>query len=218
MTDGLNPINSLEKSKTISSIDSSKSLLDKDSDSSKRLAADLLKESDRYSADSQGKGEQAREYLHAADVFDAMAKAVRDKANQLRNNEINSDSAVEEVKNIVQVPGQTLEFPIPKDATPEDLEQIASALEKKAQDNRRKADELLMQSEESARFAKELKGQVDRLSRKEAASDMDSEIASGHNKGLDLVFKKLGINRLDNEYKEQVALSESMSQQSKQLN
>ena len=217
MTDGLS-VQGIEKARTISAIENTTNFLDKDSDSSKRIANELLKESENYSDDSQEKASQAREYLHAADAFEAMATAVRNKANKLKNNELGSKDPIEEVKAAMQVPGQVLEFPIPKDATPEELDSLADALENKAKENRRKADELLKQSEDSARLAKQLEEQISKLSKKGIGlSDLDAKLASGHSEGLNLVYKKLGINRLDNEYKDQIAASQGQAQRAREL-
>ncbi len=218
MTDVLT-VQGVEKARTISEIESTSNFLNKDSDSSKRIANELLKESENYSNDSKEKASQAREYLHAADAFDAMATAVRHKANKLKNNELgNNKDPIEEVKAAMEVPGQVLEFPIPKNATPEELDSLADALENKAKENRRKADELLKQSEDSARLAKQLEEQISKLSKKGIGlSDLDAKLASGHSEGLNLVYKKLGINRLDNEYKDQIAASQGQAQRAREL-
>ena len=214
----LNQVTSVQKTNSVAAADSAKDILDRDSDSQKKIAEELLKESTNYTNDSNIKADQARELLHAADALEKMAQAVRDKANQLRNQEISKEKAIEEIKKIIQINGQALEFPIPRDATPEQLEALASAIEKKAKENRVKADGLLKESEHSARIANQLKEQVELVKKKEMNfSDLNLKSAAAHNEGLNMIFKKLGIYRLDSEYKEQVASSEKKAQEAAQM-
>ena len=218
MSETLNQVSNIQKTNSVSAADNANDMLNRDKDSQKRIAQELLSESTNYTNDSNSKAQQAQEFLHAADALDKMAQAVRDKASQLRSGEINREKAIEEIKKIVQVNGQALEFPIPKDATPEQLTAIAEAIENKAKENRTKADDLLKESEKSAKLARQLKEQVEMLNRKEMKiSELGLRSAAERNEGLNMVFKKLGIFRLDSEYKEQVAYSEKKTQEAFQM-
>lgn len=201
MTDGVNSVQSSNNLSTILAVDSAQDKLE--GRSQKKIVEELLKESTSFSNDSKAKAEQAREYLSAADSLEKMADAVRVKAEQLRKNEIKKEEAVKEV---VEVVGKELEVPIPKNATPELLEQIADSLEARAKEHRQMADDLLKQSEESKRMANQLEEQAKILIKKDMnLSDLELKSAQAHTEGLNLVFKKLGIYKLDAEYKEQVA-------------
>ena len=62
-------------------------------------------------------------------------------------------------------------------------------------------------------FRSQLKEQVDLLQKKDmTVSELQFKSASAYNQGLLAVLKKLGIARLDAEYKEQIAYSEAKSQ------
>ena len=138
-----------------------------------------------------------------------MADAVREKAQKLRTNEVDKD---EIVKEIAKTAGVALQIPVPKDATPEELENIADALENKARENRVKADNLLKESEVSQRLANQLREQVVMIVKKEMnLTELQLKSALAHNEGLSKVLIKLGIERLDNQYKEQVSYSEKMA-------
>ena len=214
MSDTLNPSTSVQRTNSIAAADSAKDTLNRDSDSQKTVAQELLNESTNYSNDSNAKAGQARELLNAASTLESMAQAVRNRAEQLRNGEISKDKAVEEIKKVAQVNGQAIEVPIPKDATPEQLEAFAKALENQAQENRSKADDLLKESENSARIANQLKEQIGLLNKKDMNfSDLNLKSAAAHNEGLKMIFNKLGIFRLDQEYKDQVAYSEKKAQE-----
>lgn len=199
--------NAIQNNKNTSAILATDGVQDKlESDSRRKVGEDLLKESTNYSDNSKAQADKAREYLAAADALEKMADAVRVKAEQLRNNEITKEKAVKEVVHVV---GTVLQIPVPKNATPEMLENIAEELEAKAKENRRTADDLLKQSEESSRLAKQLKEQAEIITRKDMnLSDIHMKSAQAHNEGLNMVFKKLGIYRLDAEYKEQIAYSQ----------
>ena len=201
-------INSAQNNNKVSAILQSDSDYDRlEGNSRKKIAEVLLKESTNYSNNSNAGAEEARQLLGDAEKLEKLAIAVRVKADQLRKKEI--DGKDQTVNAVVNTAASLLEMPIPKNATPELLEKIASSLDEKAKDNRRKADELLKQSEESLRIAKQLEEQAGQISRKEMnLSDLDLKSAQAHNEGLNLVFKKLGIYRLDAEYKEQVAYSQ----------
>ena len=175
----------------------------------KNIAVELLKESENWTNDSNSKKELAMQYLQASDHLMKLSQAIRQKADDLRKGEVDKDIAVRDLNNAA---GDLLQFPIPKNATPELLEQIADSLEKKAKQNRVKADDLLKDSERSSRLARDLKEQSDILNEKGMNfSDLRLKSIAAHNEGLNMVFKKLGIFRLDAEYKEQVAYSQKKS-------
>ena len=48
-------------------------------------------------------------------------------------------------------------------------------------------------------------------------SELQLKSGQAHNEGLNIVFKKLGINRLDAEYKEQVAYSQKKESEARLL-
>lgn len=172
-----------------------------ESDNKKKIADDLRSEATTFSSDSKAKAEQARKIQDEATMLEQAARALRLKADQKKRNEkVNEDKAVEMAATI-------LEITIPKDAPPEMLEELANRLESIAKDKRRQADDLLKQSEESERIAKQLQEHADMLSRNMSLSDIQLKTAQAHNEGLNLVFKKLGIYKLDAQYKQQVAYS-----------
>lgn len=174
--------------------------------SKRKLAEILMKESDNYSSDSDAKSQKARELLAAADTLENIASSLRKKAEQMRRNEITKEAAVKSVSETV---GAEYEIPVPENATPEQIEEIAKSFEKRAKEMRANADELLKQSEESQRYAKQLKEQSEAIEKNDGSfSDWQLKSAQAHNEGLNLVFKKLGIYKLDAEYKEQVAYSQ----------
>jgi len=173
-----------------------------ESDNKKKLADDLRSEATVFSNDSKSKAEQARKIQEEAAVLEQAARALRLKADQKkRNEEVDEDKAIEMAASVLGIV-------IPKDAPPEMLEELADRLEAIAKDKRRQADDLLQQSEESERIAKQLQDHADMFSKKELGSlDFQSKLAQAHNEGLGLVFKKLGIYKLDAQYKQQVAYS-----------
>lgn len=207
-----NGLNSIKNDQSIASILATDSMQDRQEGNAQRnIAETLLKESENYSFDSNHKKEQARQFFIAADALEKMAEAVRKKASELKNNKINKEEAIKEV---VEVVGTVLEMPIPKDATPELLDQIADALEEKAKENRRMANDLLIQSEKSLELSGKLKEQAHLISEKDMnLSDIRLKSALFHNEGLKMIFDKLGIFRLDAQYKEQVAYAERKSQE-----
>ena len=205
-------INSIDNNQKVSAILVSNSTDDKlESNSQKKIAEKLLGESSNYSNDSKAKSEQARALLSAADALEKLANAVRVYADQIKTK---STKKEESVKEVVQVPGQALEMPIPKDATPEQLKNIAKDLEDRAKENRRKADDLLIESEKSMGLAKQLKEHAGLIAKNDMKlSDVEWKSGQAHNEGLNMVFKKLGIYRLDAEYKEQVAYAQKRAAQ-----
>lgn len=211
----VNAPNNIDPAKQVSAVLASDALGDKlESSSQKRIAETLIKESENYSLDSNRKKEQAQSYLHAADALEKMAEAVRLKAQQLRSGEIDKEKAVQEVEMVV---GTALQMPVPKDATPEELEDIADALEEKAKENRIKADDLLKESEESDKMSKQLKEQASVIAENDGnISDLRLKTAASQNEGLKMIYDKLGIYKLDNEYKSQVAYSEKRAQEEAQ--
>lgn len=201
MSDNLNIVS--QNNKNLSAVLSSDSVQNKSAgDTQRNLGEDLIKESAKHSNNSQAQAEQARQYLQAADALEKMAQAVRVKADQLRNNEVKKEDTVKEVMEIVG----GLEMPVPKNATPEQLEKMAEDLEAKAKENRKKADDLLITSEESEKMANQLKEQATMVHNKDNnISDLRMKSVSAHSEGLNMVFKKLGIYNVDMQYKEQIA-------------
>lgn len=201
MTGSIDNIGRNDKaSATVIAADSVQSHLE--SDNKRKIADDLRSEATTFSSDSKAKAEQARKIQEEAAMLEQAARALRLKADQKKRNEkVNEDKAVEMAATI-------LEITIPKDAPPEMLEELANRLESIAKDKRRQADDLLKQSEESERIAKQLQEHADMLSKKDMSlSDIQLKTAQAHNEGLNLVFKKLGIYKLDAQYKQQVAYS-----------
>lgn len=183
-------------------------------DSNKRIAETLLNESDKYSSDSKKKEAEAKELLQAADVLEKLAKAVRLKAEQLRNEKINKEKALEEVTKLVKVLGSDLKILIPPDAKPEELDRLVEIIKDKAKENREKARELFSEAKELAQKSNNLRQQASDFLKKEMNfSDLTIKSALAHNEGLRMVFVKLGINDLDYKYKEQVAYAERKAHQ-----
>lgn len=211
----VNAPNNIDPTKQISAVLASDAASDKlESSSQKRIAETLLKESDGYLQDSSAKQQQAQAYLQAADALEKMAQAVRLKADQLKKGEVEKEDAVKEVEQVV---GTALQMPVPKDATPEELEDIADALEEKAKENRIKADDLLKGSEESAKMSNQLKEQASMIAQNDGnISDLRLKSATSQNEGLKMIYDKLGIGKLDSEYKSQVAYSEKKAQEEAQ--
>lgn len=209
MTNGPNTVHNNQQISAILTTDSAQNKLE--GNSQKKIAEALLSESENYSLDSNQKKEQAQQYLMAADALEKMADAVRVKAEQLRNNEVNKDDVVKEV---VEVVGVVLQMLVPKDATPELLDEIADSLEAKAKENRRMADDLLIHSEKSHELSVKLKEQANLISEKDMnISDLRLRSIVSHNEGLKMIFDKLGIFNLDAQYKEQVAYAERKSKE-----
>ena len=180
------------------------------SNQDKNIAVVLLRESSNYAKDSQSKAQQAQEYLKASDTLKKLAKAVRAKAQRLRQEKLSENEKEKLIKNITASLPDELSIFVPKDASPEVLEEIADKLEALANKNRTEADRLLKDSEESDRLSKNLKEQAEKINKKDLSlSDMQLRYASAHNKGVADILKKLGILNLDKQLKEQVALSQN---------
>ena len=92
--------------------------------SKRKLAEILMKESGNYSSDSDAKSQKARELLAAADTLENIASSLRKKAEQMRRNEITKEAAVKSVSETV---GAEYEIPVPENATPEQIEEIAKS-------------------------------------------------------------------------------------------
>lgn len=201
-------ISNIKDPNSVSSIDSTQDLLDQ-SNSNKNLAQILLKESTNYLNDSQAKAEKAREYIKVSDDLKSKATAVRAKADRLRQEKLTKEEKAKAIKEIISMLPDDLKLLIPSNASPEVLDKIADELESRAKDFRRKADDLLRDSEQSNSLAKQLKEHAGLVSRKDLTiSDLHLKSASAHSQGLLLVLKKLGIAKLDAEYKQQVAYSQ----------
>ena len=202
-------INSVDQMTTTIAVVAADSAQDRqESNTQQRVAEDLLKESTNYSNNSKAQAEEAQRYIQAANALEQAANLLRLKAEQMRKGEIEEERAIEEVKQAIGALGEEYQIPIPKDATPEILESMAKALEDRAKENRIKAEDLLIKSEENAKLAKQLQEQSELLSRKEMnLTDLQMKAAQAHNEGLRLVLTLLGIGQLDAEYKEQVVYS-----------
>ncbi len=175
----------------------------------RRLGEDLLKESSKHLTDSRAQAEKAREYLNAADVLERAAKAVRAQAQRIKEGSVKKEDAVKEV---AQVFGSMVQMPLPKNASPEELERIAEDLEAKAKENRLIADELLKDSESKEALSNRLREQAVMVAKKESGIDaMRMRSVTAHTEGLSMVFKKLGIYNLDMQYKELIAYASKKS-------
>ena len=180
-------------------------LLDK-SKSAQGIANILLKESKNYTSDSQAKFQKAQQYLQTSKDLEQLARAVRDKARTLKNKQASEEEKAKSMKEIISSLPQELTIFVPPNSSPEVLERIADELMTKAKDFRTKADDLLKDSETSDKLGKQLREQAHLLDKKEISlSDLQFKAASAHNEGLLLTLKKLGIAKLDAEYKEQVS-------------
>lgn len=201
-------ITNIKDPNSISAVDTSLDLLNK-SNSNQNLAQILLKESTNYLNDSHAKAEKAREYIKVSDDLRKKASSVRAKADMLRHEKLGKEEKAKAVKEIINMLPDDLKLLVPSNASPEVLDKIADELESRAKGFRVKADDLLKDSEESNKFSKQLQGQADLVNRKGLKiSDLHLKSASAHNQGLLLVLKKLGIAKLDAEYKEQVAYAQ----------
>ena len=172
----------------------------------KDLSVILLKESTKYGSDSQAKAQQAQQYLKASKDLESLARAVRDKARSLKQKNISEEEKVKSLKELMASLPQELSILVPPNASVEVLDQIADELLRRARDFRCKADDLLKDSEESEKISKQLKDQATLYGKRDISiSDLQLKAASAHNEGLLLVLKKLGIAKLDSEYKKQIS-------------
>ncbi len=202
-------ISNIKDPSAISAADTSLDLLSK-SNSNSNLAQILLKESTNYQNDSQAKAEKARDYIRVSDDLKKKAISVRVKADLLRQNKLGKEEKAQAVKEIINLLPDDLKLLVPSNASPEVLDKIADELEARASDFRRKADDLLKDSEGSDKLSKQLKEQANLLNKKDMkVSDLQLKSASAYNQGLLLVLKKLGIAKLDNEYRQQLASQKS---------
>ena len=208
MTDAANISNEIKDLNSISAVGGTEDLLNK-SNSNKNLAHILLKESTNFLNDSQAKAQKAQEYIKVSDDLKKKAAAVRVKADSLRRQKLSGEEKAKIVKDIISMLPDDLKLLVPSNASPEVLDKIAHELEERAKEFRTKADDLLKDSEHSDKLAKQLKEQSNLVSKKDFnISDLHLKSASAHNQGLLLVLKKLGIAKLDAEYKDQVASSQ----------
>ena len=197
---------------SVSAIGGPDDLLDK-SNSQKNISQILLKESTSYQNDSQEKAKQAREYAQVSNDLKQKANAVRARANFLRQKGISEEEKLNHTKEIIGMLPEQMKMLVPRNASPEVLDKIADELESRAKQFRQKSDDLLQESEAQQKFGNQLKEQPDVLQIKDtSASELQFKSASAYNQGLLAVLKKLGIARLDAEYKDQIAYSESKAQ------
>ncbi len=211
MTDNIN-ISEINDSNSISALENSQDILNK-SNSNKNVAQILLKESTNYQNDSQAKSERAKEYIKVSNDLKQKANAVRAKANELRSTKASKEEKAKAAKEVISMLPDDLKMLVPTNASPEVLDKIADELESRSKDFRMKADDLLKDSENSDKLSKQLKEQAGMLDKKNwNISDLHLKSASAHNQGLLLVLRKLGIAKLDTEYKEQIASGQSKSQ------
>ena len=212
MTDSANISNDIKDLNSVSAMGNADDLLNK-SNSNKNLAQILLKESANFLNDSQAKAQKAQEYIKVSDDLKQKAVSVRAKADRLRQQKLSEEEKTKAVKEIINMLPDELKILVPSNASPEVLDKIADELESRAKEFRIKADDLLKDSEQSDKLAKQLKEQADLVNKKDLnISDLHLKSASAHNQGLLLVLKKLGVAKLDAEYKEQVAYSQSKAQ------
>ena len=176
----------------------------------KTVAEELLKESERQYLAADQKKELATQYFEASQALNDLVNNLRQKASLLRQGKITRQEALscltEATKNII-------EFPIPRDATPEILEQIANKLEDKAKEYRRKAEDLMEDAEVTKDESLRLKEQANELFEKEfEISELDMKSAISKNIGLKIVFDKLSLFKVDSEFRNQVAYSQNKAQ------
>ena len=213
MVDAVNISDGIKDPNSVLALDSSEDLLNK-SNSNKNLSLVLLKESTSYLNDSQEKAQKAREYMEVSEDLKKKAAAVRAKADKLRQHKLSEKEKTEAVKEVINTLPDELKMLVPSNASPEVLDKIADELESRAKEFRTKANDLLKDSEQSDKLAKQLMEQANQVNKKDLRiSDLQLKSASAYNQGLLLVLKKLGIAKLDAEYKEQVAYSQSKAQQ-----
>lgn len=169
-----------------------------DGDRRKTIGQELLEESVKYSSESKQKSDQALQFLQAAEALEKAAQALRLLAQQIRSGKVNKEKEIDEI-------GAVLQIPVPKDSTPETLLEMADRFEEKAKENRVKANDLLIQAEESSKLSAQLEKHAGMISKKDMnLNEMSFKQAAAHNEGLNMVFKKLGIYKLDAQYKAQV--------------
>lgn len=209
MTTGLN---SLDNQNVIHSINANDMEDRTGIDLNRQIAENLLKESASCLMGSNEKREQAQQYLQAADALEKMAEAVRQKAQKVRNGELDKDQAVEEVSAVIQ---GVLEFPLSKDMPPNVLDEIADRLDDQARKNRIIADDLLQDAESLDSKSVKLKEQAEKVIQKDMSffSDLGMKSIVSRNEGLKFVYEKLGIFRIDEQYRQQVAYAEQKSQE-----
>ena len=208
MTDAANISNELKDLDSVSAVGGSSDLLNK-SNSNQNIAQVLLKESTNFLNDLQAKAQKAREYITVSDDLKKKAAAVRAKADMLRQEKLSKEEKEKAVKEIINMLPDDLKLLVPSNASPEVLEKIAHELEERAKDFRTKADDLLKDSEQSGKLARQLQEQANMVNKKNLSfSDLHLKSASAHNQGLLLVLKKLGIAKLDAEYKQQIQSSQ----------
>ena len=209
MPDGLS-VNS--STQGVTSVLESQSTCDQsEGDKQRHIAKELLKESHNFAGESKEKTEQAQRLIQAADALEKIANMLRAYAQGIKNGEIEKDKAIEEVSKAVEA---VLQVPIPKDATPEMLLDMAEKYDHKAKENRTKADELLVQAEEAHSLSVQLEKQVGMLNRKDMnLNELSFKQAAAHSEGLSMVYKKLGIYKLDAEYKSQVEYSQKKAKE-----
>ena len=200
--------NDINSSSPLSDLSSASDLLNSES-KSKNIIGVLLKESDNHSNDSNTKSEKAKEYIQASEKLRKLASAVREKAAKLKGSKIEEEERQKISKEIIAQIPDALKIYFPTDASPEVLEKIADELDERAKDLRVKADDLLKDSEKSQELAKNLKDQAGQMAKKDLKlSDLHLKHVSAHNQGLLKVLQKLGIAKLDAEYKQQVESSQ----------
>ena len=152
--------------------------------------------------ESKQKSDQALQLLQAAEALEKAAEALRLKAQQIKNGKVDKEKGIDEIDETVQA---ILQIPIPKDSTPEMLLEMADRFEEKAKENRVKANDLLIQAEESSKLSAQLEKHAGMINKKDMnLNEMSFKQAAAHNEGLNMVFKKLGIYKLDAQYKSQV--------------
>ena len=209
MNDGLNIVNNTQK---VASVLENQDLNDKFEGNKQKLGSqDLLNESHNLAGESKQKTEEAQKLLHAAGALEKIANTLRTHAQGVQNGETEKDRSIQEVSKAHEA---VLQVPIPKDATPETLLDMAEKYERKAKDNRARADDLLIQAEEAHSMSTQLEKHAGMLNKKDMKlNELSFKQALAHNEGLNMVFKKLGIYKLDTEYKAQVQYAEKKAKE-----
>lgn len=204
-----NDIRKNDKINTIAAVTNDGLEKKEESDLRKQLAHQLMKESDEYASSSKLKQEEAQANLHAADALMQASHSVKNLADQMRKEELDDVSKIEKINEVNNNTKDVLEFPIPKDATPELLDQIAKTLEERSMALRKKADDLLKDSEQDEELSKKLKEQSKVAEKKEGnISSFEERSISSKNNWMVKTSKMLSVLKLDNEYKQQIVAAE----------
>lgn len=190
----------------VTQVQNARNELDSNSFSNKNIAQRILDDSKNFYSQADVASKQAQALIQAAKVLEMMAAEIRNHINKLKNKELGPQRAIEEVKKLYEKNGHTFDVVVPHGATLETLERIANDLEDRAKSMRRKADDLIVQSQEFIDLGNKLQDQAGLLGKKDMNfSDLMFQAAADKNMKLYMHLKKLGlVLKLDAEYKRQI--------------